>query len=170
MSTGKETATVVEAETWIQIDENTGNPIGEAKRVDVIMKPINRSGFMITYLSTIIQMIDNLGNKKMQVVKYILENMDKSSNILIKTVEEISNETNISDKTIRETLKTLENANIISRRPGVIMLSPKLVHRGDFKKESYLMTKFHEIKSCKIQPVNLSNKIPESIMKMEQSA
>lgn len=166
----KETATVVEYENWVQIDKKTGMPIGEIKEVDVVMKPVDRNGFMITYLTTIIQMIDKLGNQKMKVIKYILTKMDKSTNTLIKTVDEISKETGISDKTIRETLKILESANIISRRPGVIMLSPKLVHRGDIKKERYLMTRFYEIQGLKMQPADLSEGLPKNIFPVEQIA
>lgn len=165
-----ETATVVESENWIQIDKKTGMPIGEIKEVDVVMKPVDRNGFMITYLATIVQMIDRLGNQKMKVVKYILQKMDKSTNTLIRTVDEISKDTKISDKTVRETLKILESTNIISRRPGVIMLSPKLVHRGDIKKERYLMTRFYEIQGLKMQPVDLSEGFPKNIFPIEQTA
>ena len=151
-------AQIADSEFWIQIDPDTGKSIGNVKEVDVVLKPAERNGFMITYLSTIIQMIDKLGNQKMKVVKYLLSKMSKSENTLIKTVEEISKETGISDKTIRETLKLLKEADIISRRPGVIMLSPKLVHRGDKQKERYLMTKFQEMQG--VQTIDFSNVVP----------
>ncbi|WP_259653078.1 replication/maintenance protein RepL, partial [Bacillus sp. BML-BC060] len=57
----------------------------EIIETDEIIKKTPRNGFMITYLTAIVQLIDSLGNKKMQVVKYILENMDKSTNTLIIT-------------------------------------------------------------------------------------
>ena len=145
----KGSAYISESETWIQIDEDTGEYIGEPKKVDVVLKQSDRAGFMITYLSTIIQMIEKLGNQKMKVVQYLLKKMSKSDNTIIKTIEEISKESGISDKTIRETLKILEEANIISRRPGVVMLSPKLVHRGNAQKERLLLTRFCEIKPAK---------------------
>jgi|GEM_PF-648357 len=154
----KKKATIADSEFWIQIDPNTGKSIGSVKEVDVVLKTTERNGFMITYLSTIIQMIDKLGNQKMKVVKYLLAKMSKSENTIIKTIDEIAKDTGISDKTIRETLKLLEEADIISRRPGVIMLSPKLVHRGDKQKERYLMTKFQEIQG--VQFVDFTNFVP----------
>ena len=167
----KKKAKIADSEFWIQIDPNTGKSIGSVKEVDVVLKTTERNGFMITYLSAIIQMIDNLGNKKMQVVKYILKHMDKSCNMLVKTTAEIEKDTGISKKTIIETLKILENANIISRRSGVIMLSPKLVHRGDLKKERYLMTKFQEIKGYKLQPADSSETLAENAIDViKQSA
>ena len=149
----KNNAKISESEFWVQIDPETGEIIGNPKEVDVILKKSDRNGFMITYLSTIIQLIEKLGNQKMKVVKYLLSKMSKSENIVIKTVDEIAKETGISDKTVRETLKLLEEADIISRRPGIIMLSPKLVHRGNSQKERYLMTKFEEIQGVQILPI-----------------
>ena len=58
-----------ESEYWLRCDEN-GNLIdNQVKAVDVLVKEVPRVGFAITYLSTIINMIDTIGNKKMQVVK-----------------------------------------------------------------------------------------------------
>ena len=134
---------ILEPERWVKLDKE-GNPTDEVAEFDVVDKPVLRQNFMIAYLSTIVSMIDKLGNQKMQVVKYLLKEMD-SNNLIIKTIVEIEKETSISDKTIRETLKILENANIIHRRTGVIMISPKLVNRGNAGKERYLLTKFHQI-------------------------
>lgn len=136
---------VKEQEFYQQINPDTGEVIGEVKRVDVVVKEVPRVGFAITYLTTIINMIDTIGNKKMQVVKYLLKNMD-SNNVLIKTVREIASESKCSVQTVNDCLKLLESAGIIARKTGVVMLSPKLVHKGNAQKERFLMTKFFEIK------------------------
>lgn len=117
---------------------------GEIIETDEIIKKTPRNGFMITYLSAIIQLIDSLGNKKMQVVKYILANMDKSTNSLIITTRELSEKSGVSIKTVIETLKTLEDAQIIARRTGAIMVHSNLVHRGSENKEKYLLARFQE--------------------------
>lgn len=127
-----------------EINPDTGELIGEVHRVDVVVKEVPRIGFAITYLSSIISLIDSVGNKKMQVVKYILRNMD-SNNILTQTVREVAKGSGCSVQTVNDTLKMLEQADIIARKTGVIMLSPKLVHKGNVKKERYLMAKFVEI-------------------------
>ena len=72
---------------WAKIDEN-GKLTGEVKEVDEFETKVNRSGFMITYMSAIINLIDKLGTKKMQVMKYIFENMSKTENTLIITTDE----------------------------------------------------------------------------------
>lgn len=133
-----------ESEYWLRCDEN-GNLIDkEVKAVDILVKEVPRTGFAITYLSTIINMIDSIGNKKMQVVKYILQNMD-SNNKLSETVREISAGCGASLQTVQETLKLLEECGIVARKTGTVMLSPKLAHKGNARREKFLMTKFIQI-------------------------
>lgn len=118
---------------------------GEVREVDTFEKPVQRdSGFMITYLAEIINMIETLGNKKMQVVKYILSHMCKANNTLIITVRELAEECNMSTKTVNETLKLLEGANIIERRTGAIMVNPKLCNNWRSNKEASMMITYKE--------------------------
>ena len=137
---------IKEQEYYQQINPDTGEIIGDIKKVDVVIKEIPRTGFAITYLSTIINMIESIGNKKMQVVKYILQNMD-SNNKLSETVREISKGSGCSVQTVHETLTLLENCGVVARKTGTVMLSPKLLHKGNSSRERFLMTKFFEIKS-----------------------
>lgn len=134
-----------EQEFYVQVDQE-GNPIsGEIKKVDVVVKEVPRVGFAITYLSSIVNMIESIGNKKMQVVKYILQKMD-SNNKLSETVREISKGSGCSIQTVNDTLKLLEGCNIIARKTGTVMLSPRLAHKGNAARERLLMAKFYEIK------------------------
>jgi len=135
----KENATLYTGtSTWV--NKETGEEITTTD----IVKKTGRNGFMITYLSSIINLMDKLGNKKMIVVKYLLENMDKSTNTLIITTQKLSDKTKVSRPIVSETLKILENANIITRQTGAIMISPELVHRGSEEKEKFLLARFEE--------------------------
>ena len=146
MEKQKQILQVKEQEKWQRIDIDTGEATGEIIDVDVVVKEIPRTGFSITYLSTIVSLIENVGNKKMQVVKYILQNMNPQ-NMLIETVREISEHSACSKQTVNQTLQLLEGAGIIARKTGCIMLTPKLIHKGNAQKERFLMMKFNEIKS-----------------------
>lgn len=138
---------IKDQEFWLRVNAD-GSPVDdEVKKVDVIIKEIPRTGFAITYLSSIIQMIDAIGNKKMKVVKYILEHMD-SNNKLTETMSEISQNCGVSRMTVSDTLKMLETVGVIARKVGTVMLSPKLVHKGNAQRERYLMTKFVEMKNA----------------------
>lgn len=141
----KTVAQFEESERWVRVDKD-GHPIGEPQEVNVLVKQISRNDFAITYLADIIRLIDELGNKKMKVVKYILQNMDKSTNKLTETVREIAEHVGCNKDLVSETLRKLEEVGYVARKTGVVMLSPKIAHKGDAKKERYLMTKFYAIK------------------------
>lgn len=118
---------------------------GEVREVDAFERTVGRQeAFMITYLGEIINMIETIGNKKMQVVKYILSNMCKTNNTLIITTRELAEKCNIGHNTVLETLKLLEVAGIIERRTGAIMVSPKLVNNWKAGKEATMMVKYKE--------------------------
>lgn len=125
-------------------DEWVNKRTGEVITANQVIKKTDRNGFMITYLSAIINLIDKIGNKKMDVIKYILNNMDKSTNTLIITTRELSEKSNVSRRIVLETLKILEDSNIIARRTGAIMIHPELIHKGNNEKEKFLLTKFEE--------------------------
>jgi len=126
-------------ETWV--NQNTGEIIETLE----IRKVVGRSGFAITYAEEVLKMIDVLGNRKMAVVRYIMENMD-SNNILIATIEEIAKELKMSKTTVTQALKILEKSEIVSRKTGVIMLSPRLIHKGREDRERALLVRFYEMR------------------------
>ena len=144
---------IKDKEYYQRINPETGEVIGDIITADIIVKEVPRVGFAITYLTSVIQMIETIGNKKMQVVKYILQNMD-SNNKLSETVREIAKGSKCSLQTVQETLVLLEKCGIIARKTGTVMLSPKIAHKGNAKiahkgnakRERFLMTKFTEIK------------------------
>lgn len=144
MKAKKEIVQLKESEYWLRCDEKGNLLDTEVKKVDVLIKEVPRVGFAITYLSTIVQMIESIGNKKMQVVKYVLQKMD-SNNKLTETVREISKNSGCSLQTVNDTLKILESCGIIARKTGCVMLSPRLVHKGNAQRERLLMTKFYEL-------------------------
>ncbi|HBC2031739.1 replication/maintenance protein RepL [Clostridium perfringens] len=131
-------------EMLYKINSETGE-FEEIGQADMFFKPLGRNEpFMITYLAEIINLIDNLGNKKMKVVKYILNNMSKSDNILLTTNRELASKAGVGINTVTETLKVLEKANIIQRRTGAIMISPKLLNNKKAKGEAIMMTKYKQ--------------------------
>ena len=107
-----------------------------------------RNNFAILYLMEFYCLLDELGNKKMQVVKFILENINYE-NVLTMTAKEITEKSGISDKTVRETLKKLEAANLITRKTGVIILNPHLLNRKNPQGEGNIMVKYRTIQKEK---------------------
>src|SRR5699024_5605056 len=101
---------------------------GEIIEANDVIKKTSRNEFMIIYLKVIIQLIDNLGKRKMQVVKYILENIEKYTNTLIITTTELAKKSKVTRQTVSNTLKILEESQIIARKTGAIMIHSNLVH------------------------------------------
>lgn len=118
---------------------------GEIRTVDEFERNTGRTEkFMITYLAEIISLIDNLGNQKMKVVKYLLANMDKSNNTLITTTTELAKNSKVSYSTVIETLKILDTAGIIQRRTGSIMINPRLANNKRASGEATMMVRYSE--------------------------
>lgn len=133
----KESRTIYQGrDTWV--NQRTG----EVVEADQIVKKVDRTGFEITYLMHFMELFDRLGGQKYKVVRYILENRSKSENTLIITTEELSRKTKVSRQTVSDALKIMEEANLIKRRTGAIMVNAQLVHQGGSGKELYLMQKF----------------------------
>ena len=129
---------------WQKVNPATGE-ILEEKTVDEFTRETGRKEhFMITYLAEIIKLIDNLGNKKMKVVKYILKEMSKANNTLVITTHELARKSEVGYNTVIETLKILDNAGIIQRRTGAIMINPRLMNNKTKQGEAAMLIKFHQ--------------------------
>lgn len=134
-------------EAYVKIDAKKYAENGEIEVVDTpiltnaVVHRVGRRDFEITYLTYLVDLFDKLGGKKYLVFKYILEHKS-SENTLIVTTRELAEKTKTSRQTVIETLKILEEAGLIARRRGSIMLLPKVAHKGTMQKEAYLMQKF----------------------------
>lgn len=126
-------------EVWV--NQSTG----EVREVDAFERQVGRNEpFMIAYMGEIINMIETLGTRKMLVVKYILQEMCKTNNTLVATTREIATALGMSKTTVNETLKMLDDAKIIRRKTGAIMLSPHFMNNWKPGKEASMMVKYME--------------------------
>lgn len=131
------------SEEKIYIDPETGERI----KAQTIVKQLDRKGFEITYLAYLFELFDVLGNKKMQVFRYILENKNLDNQLMI-TTKELAEKSKISLRTTHETLVILEQKGLIKRRTGGLMVIPKLAHKGNNAREENLMIKFKEFEGA----------------------
>ena len=91
----------------VWINEKTG----EKKVFDEFEKPVGRDEpFMITYMGEILKLMDVLGNRKMGVASFILQNMKKADNTLVITTTELAKKVGVSRQTVSDTLKILTEA------------------------------------------------------------
>ena len=103
-----------------------------------------RGKFEIVYTAELFGLLQKLGNRKIQVLSYLLENKD-NQNSLNMTNTEIAKNIGVSRKTVVETMKVLEDADLLRRKGTVIMFSANFMVKGSRLREAYLMHKFEEM-------------------------
>lgn len=101
------------------------------------------------WLSTVLDALEQVGNKKISVAKYVLENRDKNTNYLIKTQREIAQECNVSLQTVSSTLKALETANLIVGKSGIYQINPDTIARGNHNKRMAILRIYNQNKQSK---------------------
>lgn len=117
---------------------------GELIEVDKIYRKQTQGNFVKAYIKGLMMMLDVVGGSKLKVVNYLLDKISLADNKIIATTREIAEEIGVSPTTVTETLKTLQQGNIIKRRTGVIMLNPEILLRGDDNKHRYLLLEFEQ--------------------------
>lgn len=147
--TCKKTAYV---EIDLQLLETTGEIkiISEPIIAPTITEKVPRGKFEITYTAELFNIIKMLGNKKIEVLSYILEHKDGNNSLNI-TNTELAIATNASRPTVIDTMKILQEADLISRKGTVIMVSPRLMIKGNQLREAWLMRKYEEISDKNIK-------------------
>lgn len=123
------------------VDTETG------ELVDVVqaINEVTDINFHKVWIVHLIQTFDILGNKKMKVVNYILDNLNWSTNVLLKTQKEISDETGVGFNTVNTTIQKLLDVKFLKKKVGgVYMLSPDILAYGGQKKRQHLLITFEK--------------------------
>lgn len=122
--------------TKINFEKKTYKDLQTGEIIEATTQQIKttRKDFEMIFYGHLVNILDDLGNRKIKVLKYIIENRDKVSNILIKTVREIAKELNFAIKTVNDVLILLEDKNIIKRKTGVIYITADFICDGRYQK------------------------------------
>lgn len=140
------TTKIIGTETYINKET------GELQDMQVIdIKEDKDANFHKLWLGHIIQSLDLIGNQKIKVLNYLLENMDRQNQV-ISTQRKIAKDTNISIKTISRTIKALKESNVITQvQSGVYRLNPNIVFKGYNKSRLNVLYKYNTEKNEKKQ-------------------
>ena len=95
------------------------------------------------WIGHILGAVGEIGNKKMKVLFWLLENRGYDNKIT-KTVEEMTKEIEVSKNTVIDTLKALEKNKILRRKTGVIQLNPEVIFRGSGKKRINILYEYYK--------------------------
>lgn len=131
------TQTLIGTKKKTLVDQETGEII----EVNQITKrAYGQKNFWKVYLLDFLQVLGILESKQLDVLIYILENTNSSTNTFIGTHKKIAEKTNTSRDTIHRTFKKLqENKFLIKVQNGVYQVSPLIMMKGNEHKKQILL-------------------------------
>ena len=122
------------------IDKETGELIARFK-FEVEERDAN---FHKIWLYHIACVLDLIGNQKIRILSYILENTN-SDNIFVGTQQIIVEETESSKQTVTDTIKMLVDANIMQKKhSGAYFINPNVIFRGRNNKRMDILYQYHD--------------------------
>lgn len=103
-----------------------------------VVEKNKHSYFHIVWLKELSDLLKNIGNQKVRVFCYIIDNID-TNNKLISSIRKMAKELDMSTKTVGVALQSLKKLDyIVQIQDGAYMLSPNLLLQGKApKKEDY---------------------------------
>ena len=101
------------------------------------------------WLGSVMEALEQVGNKKIKVANYILTHRDKNTNYLIQTQREIAAACGVSKQTVTSTLKALEAADLIVAKSGVYQVNPDRIANGKHNKRMAILRIYRANKADK---------------------
>lgn len=127
--------------TKTYIDRDTG----ELNEMQVVSIEERDANFHKIWLGHIVQALDLIGNKKIKVVNYIMENLN-SDNLFIKTQRDVADNLNISYRTVALTFKTLQEADFIKQpKRGIYQINPNVIFKGGKEKRLNILLQYQAL-------------------------
>ena len=132
-----QTQTLIGSQRKRLIDEDTGERI----EVEQITKrALGQKQFWKIYLMDFLQVLGGFEYKQLDVLIYILEHTEASTNTFIGTYRGLSEKAGVSFDTVARTVKLLTTKGFLKRvQTGVYQVSPNIMMKGSEHKKSLLL-------------------------------
>lgn len=150
------------SETIYRADENGNLQPLPAEVINEEWEEEQDINFDKIWLGSVMEALEQVGNKKIKVASYILNQRDKNTNYLIKTQREIAKECGVSLQTVSSTLKALEDANLIVGKSGIYQVNPERIAKGKHNKRMAILRIYQQNKSSKNDIKEISQEIIEN--------
>lgn len=133
------------------IDKETGEII----EVDQITKKVyGQKNFWKLYLGDFLPVLGIVESKQVDILIYILENTQPSTNMFVGTYKTIQKNTHTSETTIAKVMKKLQKQQFLKKiQNGLWQVSPNIMMKGNENKKQLLLSYFRTDESNK----NISN-------------
>jgi len=107
------------------------------------------ANFHKIWLWHIAAVLDLIGNQKVKILSYILENTT-TDNMFIGTHRLIAEETESAKKTVTDTMRMLTNADMMQRKhAGAYFINPNVIYKGGTNKRMDILYQYHDTTSKK---------------------
>ncbi len=126
-------------------DEETGELI----QTQVIERAVGDgdAGFHKIWLGHILELVEEVGNAKMQVLMWLLKNAD-SQNQIAASLRELAEQTGVGLSTVQRLMNALLAADVVTKkgRYGPWRLNPEVVFAGSGKKRMNVLIRYRQEK------------------------
>lgn len=127
--------------TKTYIDRDTG----ELNEMQVVSIEERDANFHKIWLGHIVQALDLIGNKKIKVVNYIMENLN-SDNMFLKTQREVAEDLKISLPTVSSTFRALQESDFMKQpRNGIYQINPNVIFKGGKEKRLNILLQYQAL-------------------------
>lgn len=120
---------------------------GEIIETQVVERSVGGgdSGFHKVWLGHILDLVDEVGNAKMQVLVWLLKQADGQNQVQA-NLREIAEATGTGTATVHRLMSALVKANVIARphRYGPWRLNPEVIFQGDHKQRMNVLIKYRD--------------------------
>lgn len=136
------TQTLVGQQLRRLVDQDTGELI----EVEQITKRIyGQKAFWKVYLMDFLQVLGGFEYKQLDVLIYILEHTDSSTNTFIGTYRAVANKVGVSYDTVSRTINLLINKHFLKKiQTGVYQVSPQILMKGTDHKKQMLLSYYDD--------------------------
>lgn len=117
---------------------------GEIEEMQVIQFTDRDFNFHKIWLQYFINSIKLIGNQKLKVAFYVIDNLDEH-NRFIGTLRKVADQLNISLDTVRKTMTALQEADFLRKvQAGVYQVNPDIIFKGSQKDRLNVLTVYQK--------------------------
>lgn len=136
----EKTKTLIGTKRKELIDKETGEII----EVDQITKKVyGQKNFWKLYLGDFLPVLGIVESKQVDILIYILEHTQPSTNMFVGTYKTIQKNTHTSETTIAKVMKKLQKQQFLKKiQNGIWQISPNIMMKGNENKKQLLLSYF----------------------------
>lgn len=132
---------------------------GELFIMDVVEQTVEKDcNWHKLWLSRLLLNLERIGNAKMRVACWVLENIDYSTNLMKASSREIAKALKVSPVTVVNTLKLLQAEDtpflkLVNKQKSIYMVNPDMLFKGSSEARTGIIFEFKQVGAGTQQPL-----------------